>query len=157
VITRVGKELVSGHGLHVECLLSACVNSIESAHLTCTVQLLARDARYMRRCWCRKHVPPGVVMQFWVLDARCMANELAAGTYNAVMDKGTLDAMLCADDDEGQARALLASVCHVLTNGASTPALKWLILVLADFLLNSCESGMPVIESTCRSSSNYTF
>lgn len=55
-------------------------------------------------------------MSFRVADCRNMAM-FQDGSFGAVLDKGTMDAMLCADDDTGNASKMLAEAYRVLQNG----------------------------------------
>lgn len=71
-------------------------------------------------------------MEFAVLDMRDMSRAYADGTFDTVLDKGTLDAMLCADDDEGAAGAMLREVRRVLCPGAAAwRSSCYLVVVLA--------------------------
>ena len=68
-------------------------------------------------------------MGFRVLDMRDMAGAFADSAFDVVLDKGTLDAMLCADDDEGAAGGMLREVRRVLRPGAASVAYLMLSMV----------------------------
>lgn len=38
-------------------------------------------------------------------------------SFDAVLDKGTLDALLCADDDEGNSRQMMQEVSRIVNSG----------------------------------------
>lgn len=53
-----------------------------------------------------------------VADARSMP-QYASGSYHGVLDKGTLDALLCGDTDERDAADLLQEVWRLLAPGTA--------------------------------------
>lgn len=55
-------------------------------------------------------------MSFQVVDCRHMPM-FEDDCFSAVLDKGTMDAMLCAEDDTGNAAKMLAETYRVLRNG----------------------------------------
>ena len=59
-----------------------------------------------------------VLMEFKTADVRDMSNLFASSSFDVVLDKGTLDALLCADDADGNARRMTSEVLRVLRPGA---------------------------------------
>jgi hypothetical protein len=57
-------------------------------------------------------------LTYAVADVRSMP-EYADGSYAGVLDKGTLDALLCGDDDTAAAAQMMAEVWRLLQPGAS--------------------------------------
>ena len=57
-------------------------------------------------------------LSYAVADARSMP-QYADGCFHGVLDKGTLDALLCGDTDERDAAALLGEVWRLLAPGAA--------------------------------------
>ena len=56
-------------------------------------------------------------MSFVTADARAMQDAFSRASFDAVIDKGTLDALLCADDDTGNAQKMMLEVARVLRPG----------------------------------------
>eukprot|EP00892_Ulva_mutabilis_P012740 jgi/Ulvmu1/9839/UM056_0080.1 len=89
---------------------------------------------YSRKCidvirnrWQARRGSSSCQMQFEVADCRNMRS-FDDNSFAAVLDKGTMDAMLCAEDDTGNACKMLNEVYRVLSNGG---AYLW------------CTSGVP--------------
>lgn len=79
-------------------------------------------------------------MSFQVADCRNMAM-FQDGSFRAVLDKGTMDAMLCADDDTGNASKMLAEAYRVLQNGELLSLQQFLSLPLC--LVSSARFPTP--------------
>lgn len=57
-------------------------------------------------------------LTYAVADARCMPQYQDA-SFHGVLDKGTLDALLCGDSDEIDAAAVLGETWRILAPGAA--------------------------------------
>eukprot|EP00879_Flechtneria_rotunda_P013061 GHRR01013641.1.p3 GENE.GHRR01013641.1~~GHRR01013641.1.p3 ORF type:complete len:117 (-),score=33.50 GHRR01013641.1:2971-3321(-) len=57
-------------------------------------------------------------LQYAVADARAMP-QYANGGFYGVLDKGTLDALLCGDSEAADSAAMLKEVLRVLAPGAA--------------------------------------
>ena len=58
----------------------------------------------------------GVVYE--TMDARAM-DKFKAGTFEVVLDKGTIDAMLCSSDGDANGRAIIKEAVRVLAVGGA--------------------------------------
>jgi hypothetical protein len=57
-------------------------------------------------------------LTYAVADVKSMP-EYADGSYAGILDKGTLDALLCGEDDTAAAEQMMAEVWRLLQPGAS--------------------------------------
>jgi EEF1A lysine methyltransferase 4 len=57
-------------------------------------------------------------MSFMTADVRDMRDQFDDHAFDVVLDKGTLDSLLCAEDDTGNAGGMLREVRRVLRPGA---------------------------------------
>ena len=57
-------------------------------------------------------------MEFCVEDVRDMRGAFPDHSFDVALDKGTLDALLCADDDTGNADKMMRELRRVLRPGA---------------------------------------
>lgn len=92
-------------------------------------------------------------MAFEVADCRDM-KDFEDCSFGAVLDKGTMDAMLCADDDTGNASKTLTEVYRVLRNGTSMKHPQLLYCRAVQWRLNHwvrarCRWDISVVHKRC--------
>lgn len=74
---------------------------------------ISRAAVALARAQCSVRPPPA----FCVADARALTSAFAEGSFAAVIDKGTLDAICCGDGWDYEAGRVAESLCRVLRPG----------------------------------------
>ena len=76
-------------------------------------------------------------MSFKVMDALNM-KEFQTGSFNTIIDKGTLDSILCADNSVPNAQKMLAEVFRVLAPGGHYICITYgnLLGIIKQFNLN---------------------
>ena len=78
------------------------VNSVTNVDISMSV-IQQMQSKYPNQSWLHK-------------DATCMAESLPHGAYNLIVDKGTLDALLCGSDSNRKAHALLDQMGHLVSD-----------------------------------------